>query len=131
MMDFQLQRLNNRPLGEGQVFDWEIARWICLGAFFLALILTYAWLHTEILNIHYLQEQVKKENSQLSEANAALRVEYSVLTNPDEIDRRARQLGLVSAHDAQVRILESDAPLLLTAQNRMAELRSQKKNLNE
>ena len=128
MMDFQFQRLNNRPLSGGYVSDWEIARWICVGAFFLALILTYAWLHTEILNIHYLQEQFKKENSQLRETNAALRVESSVLTNPDKIDRRARQLGLISASNPRVRILESDAPRLLTTENRMAELRSQKKN---
>ena len=130
-MDFHYQRLNNRPLTSGQLSDWEIARWICVGAFFLALILTYAWLHTEILHVSYLKEQFKKENGELQETNASLRVEYSVLANPDQINRRARELGLISANNSQIRILESDAPLPFTAEGQMAELRAQKKNLDE
>lgn len=111
MVDFHRQRLNNRPQGESeQATYWEIARWVCVGAIFVFLILTYAWLQTEILNINYRMEQIKKENHELRELNAALRVEQSALTQPETIDRQARALGLVSPNRQEVRILQSQLP---------------------
>lgn len=130
MMDFQIQRLNNRPLGSTQVTDWEITRWVGLGAILLALILAYAWLQTEIVHVNYQIDQLQKETNQLRENNTALRVEHSSLISPNKINRQARELGLVSSNRAEVRILESETSALDT-ENLMAELLGAKKILDE
>lgn len=132
MMDFQPRRLNNRTAAaDPEATYWEIARWVCVGAVFLALILTYAWLQTEILNVNYQMEQLKKDNNQLREMNTALRAEHSSLTNPEKIDRQARALGLISSNRAEVRILQTEPALLPPAENLVAESLHSKKTLNE
>lgn len=130
MVDFHLQRINNRPVtGEARATVWEITRCIGVGGLFLGLILTYAWLHMETLNINYEIEELKKENQQLREMNAALRAEYSVLVDPEKIDQQARQLGLTSSNHAAVRIVE--ATVLGPAANVLAESLQTKKIHNE
>lgn len=89
-----------------------------MGAIFVALIVAYAWLHTETLNINYQIEQLKKENMQLKETNAALRAEYSALIDPEKIDRQARQLGLTNSNHDSVRVLDLPAG---AAENLLAE----------
>jgi cell division protein FtsB len=131
MVDLQLQRLNNRPLrGKAYVTDREIIRWISIGAVFLTLILAYAWLQTEVMHVHYQMEEFQKKNRQLHEINAALRAEHSSLMDPEKINRRARELGLISSNRVEVRILESNAPAL-DSENLMAELAPEKKMLDE
>lgn len=130
MVDFHLQRITNRAVaGEARATVWEIARCIGVGGLFLGLILTYAWLHMETLDIHYRIEELKKENQQLREMNAALRAEYSVLVDPDKIDRLARKLGLTSSNHAAVRIVEATA--LAPAPNVLAESMQTQKTHNE
>ena len=108
MVDCYSQRLSNRPVGaDDRATLSEIARWATVGALIVCLILVYAWSHNEILGIHYQMEQLKRESNELREINAALRAEYSSLTNPESVEHQATELGLVASNQADVRILDS------------------------
>ena len=132
MVDFSFQQLKNRPLNANEKTTyWQIGRWIFAGGLFVGLLLTYAWLHTEILRIHYHMEQFKKENSQLKEVTTALRAEQSSLQNPEKIDRQARQMGLISSHRSEVRILQADILSRKPPRNLLAKSLPLKKTLRE
>ena len=108
MVDCYSQSLSNRPVGaDDRATLSEIARWATVGALIVCLILVYAWSHNEILGIHYQMEQLKRESNELQEINAALRAEYSSLTNPESVEHQAMELGLVASNQAEVRILDS------------------------
>lgn len=132
MVDMNFQQPNNRVLAASEKATYsEIARWACVGGLFLALILTYAWLQNEILNLQYQMEQVKKESSELRELNEALRVEYSSMVAPEKIDRVAKELGLISSNRVEVTILHARAPSAAPAARLVAESRSGKRSIHE
>ena len=108
MVDYHYQNLSNRPVGANDRATLsEIARWVTVGALFVCLILVYAWSHNEILGIHYQMEQLKRESDDLREVNATLRAEYSSLINPENVEHKAMELGLVASNQAEVKILDS------------------------
>jgi len=132
MVDCCLQTLNNRPVGvDDRATFSEIARWITVGALFVCLILVYAWSHNEILSIRYHMEQLKNESDELLEINAALRVEYSSLINPENVEHRAMELGLVASNRDEVRILDSTRREIQPSERMLAQSNFQKKTLHE
>lgn len=72
------------------------------------LLLAYASLHDRILAINYEIERIQVSSAELAEVNNALRAEYSVLVNPQEIESVAKEMGLISANEDQVIILEGE-----------------------
>jgi len=132
MVDCYHQSLSNRPISaDNRTTYSEIARWIGVSALLVSLIVVYAWSHNEILQINYQMEQLRKDNEELVEINAALRTEQSALMNPESIDREARKLGLVTSNRAEVRILDSTRPLLRPSENLVADWAPQINLLHE
>ena len=132
MVDCYLQELSNRPVGaDDRATLSEIARWVTVGALFVCLILVYAWSHNEILGIRYQMEQLKKESDELLEINAALRAEYSSLINPESVERKAMELGLIASNRAEVRILDSTRREVQSSEWILAQSNLQKKTLHE
>jgi cell division protein FtsL len=132
MVDCYLQELSNRPVGaDDRATLSEIARWVTVGALFVCLILVYAWSHNEILGIRYQMEQLKKESDELLEINAALRAEYSSLINPESVERKALELGLIASNRAEVRILDSTRREVQSSEWILAQSNLQKKTLHE
>jgi hypothetical protein len=76
-------------------------------------------------------EQLKKESGELREINAALRAEYSSLINPESVEYRASELGLVASNQVEVRILDSRRREVQTAERMVAQSNFQRKNLHE
>ena len=132
MVDCYRQALSNRPISaDNRATYFEIARWIGVSALLVSLIVVYAWSHSEILQINYQTELLRKENGELVEINAALRTEQSALMNPESIDREARKLGLVTSNRAEVRILDSSRPPLRPSENLVADSAPQMSLLHE
>ncbi len=132
MVDCYSQSLSNRPVGaDDRATLSEIARWTTVGALIVCLILVYAWSHNEILSIRYQMEQLKRESSELREINAALRAEYSSLTNPESIEHQATELGLVASNQAEVRILDSTRREVEVSERLVAQSNLQKQTLHE
>ena len=132
MVDLHLQRLTNQPIRtDDKASYFEIARWICVSAAFVSLVLAYAWTHNEILNIQYGMEYLRKENDKLLELNTVLRAEYSSLLNPVNIEKQARKLGLVSSTHTKIKIFYSDVSPKKNSRNIVAQSQLQKKNLHE
>ena len=133
MVDFFQQQLTNRPLhADDRATYSEMARWICISALLVGLVLSSAWSHNEILNIQYQAEHLRQENSELRELNTALRAEHYSLINPDTIDQRARALGLINSNRMEVKVLDSKIADRSSPQNLVAESILQKvKTLRE
>ena len=111
MEDCYRQNIANRTVSADARSTYsEIARWVGVVALLVSLVVVYAWSHSEILQINYQMQQLRKENKELVEINTALRTEQSSLMNPEAIDREARKLGLVTSNRAEVRILDSTRP---------------------
>jgi hypothetical protein len=87
------------------------------------LLLAYASLHEEILAINYEIERIKQDNAELGQMNDALKAEYSLLVNPQQIEETAKAMGLISANEAQITILEGEP--LDPAPNQVAQTRHQ------
>ena len=132
MVDCHSQKLSNRPVGaDDRATLSEIARWVTVGALFVCLIVVYAWSHNEILGIYYQMEQLKKESDELREINAALRAEYSSLINPESVEYKASELGLVASNQVEVRILDSRRREVQTSERMVAQSNLQRKTLYE
>jgi cell division protein FtsB len=131
MVDYHSQRLNNRLDSRYDRSNLAlIGLWVCVGSIFVGLMLAYAWLRVEILDVNYQMEQLKRDNNQLRQATHALRAEHSSLASPEMIDRKARQLGLTSPDLKAVRFLDSTlhSPETGTV---LAEAMHRKKTLHE
>src|ERR1700675_233714 len=66
------------------------------------LVMVYVWQHFSAIEIGYHVEAQKQQVEQLREENRQLRLSEAQLTNPDRIDRVARQLGLNEPQPGQV-----------------------------
>jgi hypothetical protein len=97
-----------------------------LGCLFL-LVFTYAWQHFRAIEYGYQIESAKRELSNLTEMNRALRLEDASLRDPERIDVMARRMGLVPPEPGQVirmdvapaeasaPVVASVEPIMLTA----------------
>jgi hypothetical protein len=77
------------------------------------LVFTYAWQHFRAIEYGYQIESAKRELSNLTETNRALRLEDASLRDPERIDVMARRMGLVPLEPGQVIRMDSpgaDAP---------------------
>ncbi len=77
------------------------------------LVFTYAWQHFRAIEYGYQVESAKRELSNLTETNRALRLEDASLRDPERIDVIARRIGLVPPEPGQVIRMDSaatDAP---------------------
>jgi hypothetical protein len=101
----------------------EVSFWLLFGGCIVILLLAYASLHSSILGLNYEIERIKASNAELAETNDALRAEYSVLVNPQEIEAVAKELGLISANEEKVIILEGEPSE--AAPNQVAQTRLQ------
>ena len=63
---------------------------------------TYAWQHFKAIEYGYRIESAKRELSNLTEMNHALRLEDASLRDPERIDVLARRMGLVPPEPGQV-----------------------------
>ena len=89
------------------------------------LVFTYAWQHFKAIEYGYLIESAKRELSERTEMNRALRLEDASLRDPERIDVLARRQGLVppqpgqvirmdaSPADAQGPVMASAAPVMV------------------
>lgn len=62
----------------------------------------------EVVRLGYQLSAATAELRRMQEDNRRLRLEKSVLTNPDRIERLAEGLGLVKPEPDQIRIIRSD-----------------------
>ena len=132
MVDCYSQNLSNRPVGaDDRATFSEIARWTAVGALIVCLILVYAWSHNEILSIHYQMEKLKKESGELREINSALRAEYSSLINPESVEHKAMELGLIASNRTEVRIIDSARREVESSERMVAQSNLQKTTLHE
>src|ERR1700691_5394606 len=91
------------------------------------LVFTYAWQHFRAIEYGYQIESAKRELSNLTEMNRALRLEDASLRDPERIDVMARRMGLVppepgqvirmdsAAADSNAPVVASIEPIMLTA----------------
>jgi hypothetical protein len=91
------------------------------------LVFTYAWQHFKAIEYGYLIESAKRELSEKTEMNRALRLEDASLRDPERIDVLARRMGLVppepgqvirmdaSPADAQGPVMASASPIMVVA----------------
>ena len=73
------------------------------------LVFTYAWQHFRAIEYGYQIESAKRELSNLTETNRALRLEDASLRDPERIDVMARRMGLVPLEPGQVIRMDSAA----------------------
>jgi hypothetical protein len=85
------------------------------------LVFTYAWQHLRAIEYGYQIESAKRELSNLTEMNRALRLEDASLRDPERIDVMARRMGLVPLEPGQVIRMDSasadsTAPVMASAE---------------
>jgi hypothetical protein len=85
------------------------------------LVFTYAWQHFRAIEYGYQIESAKRELSNLTEMNRALRLEDASLRDPERIDVMARRMGLVPPEPGQVirmdsAAADSNAPVMASAE---------------
>ena len=66
------------------------------------LVFTYAWQHFRAIEYGYQIESAKRQLSNLTEMNRALRLEDASLRDPERIDVMARRMGLVPPEPGQI-----------------------------
>ncbi len=66
------------------------------------LVMVYVWQHFSAIEIGYHVETQKQQVEQLREENRQLRLSEAQLTDPERIDKIARQLGLDAPQPGQV-----------------------------
>ena len=66
------------------------------------LVFTYAWQHFKAIEYGYQVESAKRDLTELTEMNRALRLEHASLRDPERIDVMARRMGLVPPEPGQV-----------------------------
>jgi cell division protein FtsL len=74
---------------------------IVMGILF-SLVMVYVWQHFSAIEIGYQIEAQKTQVEQLREQNRAFRLNEAQLTEPQRIDRLARQLGMDVPQPGQV-----------------------------
>jgi hypothetical protein len=88
--------------------------------FLFILVFTYAWQHFKAIEYGYQIEAAKRELTERTEMNHALRLEDASLRDPERIDVLARRMGLVPPEPGQVIHMDaaqgdSQAPIMASA----------------
>jgi hypothetical protein len=89
------------------------------------LVFTYAWQHFRAIEYGYQIESAKRELSNLTEMNRALKLEDASLRDPERIDVIARRMGLEPLVPGQVITIdnasagEAGGPVMASAEPRM------------
>src|ERR1700676_5340805 len=73
------------------------------------LVFTYAWQHFKAIEYGYQIESAKRELSERTEMNHALRLEDASLRDPERINVQARPIGLVPPEPGQVIRMDTTA----------------------
>ena len=108
MVDFQCQRLRNRPsCGGDRSLLAEICWWVCMASLLLGLVLTYAWFNNQVVSMNVQVEQLKAQNDNLRASIVDLRARQAAILSPENIASRAHTLGLVPADEKEVQQLEA------------------------
>ena len=83
------------------------------------LVMVYVWQHFRSIEVGYHVEVQKQQMLQLAEENRQLRLSEAQLTQPDRIDKIAKQLGLDEPQPGQVvrpdGAVDQNAPVLAQA----------------
>ena len=112
MVDMSTLVLKNQKLiHQKGISSWEVAGWLTTGTLLVSLALIYGWNQQQMIGLGYQIETLREENRKLSERQQALRAEYQTQTSVHRLDRKAGQLGLVSAHRPEVTIIEAGTPI--------------------
>src|ERR1700723_2470720 len=90
-------------------------------AFLFLLVFTYAWQHFRAIEYGYQIESAKRQLSNLTEMNRALRLEDASLRDPERIDVMARRMGLVPPEPGQIIRMDtvstdSNAPVMASVE---------------
>ncbi len=86
----------------------ECFRLLGMGILFFTFIFLYAHQHFQCVRYGYQIEKLKAERASLEECNHRLRLEEARLTDPERIDRLARErLGLAPIGSGQLRHLDA------------------------
>lgn len=86
---------------------------LVLSAILLALLgIRHVAARQEVLRLGYQLTEASAELRERKEENRRLRLETSVLTSPERIERLARSLGMVSPGPEQVRIITIGSEVL-------------------
>jgi hypothetical protein len=125
MVDMSVQRIANNSLSASskRTVATQVAKWLSIIGFLVGLLLGYAHIRDQNLMISYELERLKNANADLMERNQKLRVELNALMTPQEVERAAKSLGLISATSEAVIILQGD-PVPKTEQTQLAQSRS-------
>jgi len=104
------------PRREREMKQFGIA--LCL---LFVLVMGYALQHFRAIEYGYQIESAKRELSNLTEMNRALRLEDASLRDPERIDVMARRMGLVPLEPGQVirmdsAAVDSSAPVMARAE---------------
>jgi hypothetical protein len=112
MVDMSTLVLRNQKLNNKKgTSSWEVVGWLTTGSLLVSLALIYGWNQQQMIGLGYKIETVREENRKLSERQQALRAEYQTQTSVDRLDRKAGELGLVSANRPEVTIIEAGTPI--------------------
>jgi cell division protein FtsL len=80
----------------------EMRQFAAVMSVLFALVMVYVWQHFSAIEIGYKVEAQKQQVEQLREENRQLRLTEAQLTDPERIDKIARQLGLDAPQPGQV-----------------------------
>src|ERR1700734_924753 len=117
------QAIDNSRLvkGEDAGRNREVKRFGSALAVLVLLAFTYAWQHFKAIEYGYQIESAKRELSNLTEMNRALRLTHASLRDPERIDVMAGRMGLVPPEPGQVihmdsAYADSNAPVMASAE---------------
>jgi cell division protein FtsL len=80
----------------------EMRQFAAVMSVLFVLVMVYVWQHFSAIEIGYQIEAQKQQVEQLREANRQLRLTQAQLTDPERIDKIAKQLGLDAPQPGQV-----------------------------
>jgi len=87
----------------------EMRQFAIVMSMLFVLVMVYVWQHFSAIEIGYKVEAQKQQVEQLREENRQLRLNEAQLTDPERIDRIARQLGLSAPQPGQIIRPDADA----------------------
>jgi cell division protein FtsL len=114
MKDYHRQRIQNRVAVDAtsRVGLGETCRYLLVAATLAALVITYPWVHSEMITLGYQIQELKRDNATLREQRQALILEQAASKSPQRIDQYARgELGLIPASSEQVIFLRDSGAL--------------------
>jgi cell division protein FtsL len=80
----------------------EMRRFAVVMSMLFVLVMVYVWQHFMAIEIGYRVEAQKQQVEQLREQNRQLRLTEAQLTDPERIDKMAKQMGLEAPQPGQV-----------------------------